>query len=190
MKVINILGSPRKKGTSARIAQSFVETAKDRGATVDTYYLNGMDFKGCQACEKCHTKRDHCILKDELTPLLEAMATSDIALFSTPVYYGDTSGQFKTFFDRTWSHVKPNFMEDLENASRLPKGKSAVFILSQGDVAQNHTDIIDRYSNFLKLYGYDLKIIRATDLVTGEPDADVSQAQAQAVKIAEELINP
>ncbi len=188
-KVMSILGSPRKKGTSARIAKAFTDTAESLGAEVEKYYLNGMNYKGCQGCEQCHSKLDHCILKDDLKNVLDGMHSADIILFSTPVYYGDTSGQFKQFFDRTWSHVNYNPQADPIASSRLPKGKTALFILSQGDVAQKHQDIIDRYKPFFDLYGFDLKIIRATGLFSGEPDADVSSAQNEAVDYAKSLFN-
>ncbi len=187
-KVLSILGSPRKKGTSARIAKSFTDTVENLGAEVEEYYLNGMNYKGCQGCEQCHSKLDHCVLKDDLKNVLDGMHSADIILFSTPVYYGDTSGQFKQFFDRTWSLVNYDPQADPIASSRLPKGKTAIFILSQGDVAQRHQDIIVRYKPFFDLYGFDLKIIRATGLFSGEPDADVSLAQNEAINYSKSLI--
>jgi len=187
MKVINILGSPRKKGTSSRIAESFTDVMEKKGAHVEHFYLNGMTYKGCQGCEKCHTQQDKCILKDDLTTVLDAMRTADVTVFSSPVYYGDISGQFKSFFDRTWSHVAVDPESENPYSSRLPEEKTAVFILTQGDVETKHEDVLERYSFFLDLYGYDLKTIRATSLMTGRLDGDVSSAQDEAVKLAEML---
>ena len=187
MKVINILGSPRKKGTSSRIAQTFTDAMEKKGAQVEHFYLNAMTYKGCQGCEQCHTKQDKCILKDDLTAVLDAMRTADVTVFSSPVYFGDISGQFKSFFDRTWSHVAIDYENEDPFTSRLPEGKTAVFILSQGDVEANHGDIVERYRSIFDRHGYDLKIIRATALMSGRPDEDVSQAQNEAAKIAETL---
>ena len=188
MRVINILGSPRRKGTSSRIAESFTAEMEKQGAEVDHFYLNGMSYKGCQGCEKCHTKQDSCILKDDLSAVLDTMRTADVAVFSSPVYYSDISGQFKMFFDRTWSHVEVNYENENPFSSRLPAGKTALFILTQGDVESKHGDIIERYSTFLQMYGYDLKVVRAASLLSGSPDEDVSAAQQQVVKIAQDLM--
>jgi len=188
MKVISVLGSPRKEGTSSRIAQAFTDTMKKKGVEVERFYLNRMTYKGCQGCEKCHTKQDKCILKDDLTPVLNAMRSSDVAVFSSPVYYGDTSGQFKSFIDRTWSQVAVDYENENPYTSRLPEGKTAVFILTQGDVEAKHEDVIERYRFFFELYGYDLKVIRATSLMTGRPDENVSTAQDEAAKLAETLL--
>ncbi|MCG8618383.1 MAG: hypothetical protein MI802_19370, partial [Desulfobacterales bacterium] len=73
-------------------------------------------------------------------------------------------------------------------SSRLPSGKTAIFILSQGDVEEKHGDIVERYQAFFELYGYDLKVIRATGLMSGAADADVSDAQAEVREIATSLL--
>lgn len=190
MRVINILGSPRRKGTSARIAKSFTDAAEGFGAQVDSFYLNGMHYRGCQGCEQCHRKSDHCILKDDLTAVLDEMRTADIALFSSPVYLGDVSGQFKQFFDRTWSHVAVDFEKENPYTSRLPHGKTAVFIICQGDVdKEKHIDIVERYTEVFHWLGYDLRVIRTTGLMDPSPDADVSSSQKKAIELAHELLN-
>ncbi|OBQ46004.1 flavodoxin family protein [Halodesulfovibrio spirochaetisodalis] len=188
MKLINILGSPRKKGTSARIAESFVEAAKIHGAQVDNFYLNNMDYRGCQGCEQCHTKADKCILKDDLTVVLDKMRSAEIAVFSTPVYMGGTSGQFKQFIDRTWSQVAVDYTSEQPFSSRLPDGKIAIFILTQADVEEKHTDIVERYTEIFGLYGYDIRVIRSAGLIDGRSDADVSAAQEKIVMLAHELL--
>jgi multimeric flavodoxin WrbA len=187
MKVISILGSPRKNGTSARVAKAFTDVAAAKGADVKEYYLNGMDYRGCQGCEKCHTKLDKCVLKDDLTPLLDEMHTADVLVYSSPVYYLDTSGQFKTFFDRTWSHVHVDYSKAEFYTSRLPAGKKAVFILTQADAEEKQKHIVDRYSMFMDIYGLECTFVRGTGLPMTGPDVDVSDAQAEAVKIAESL---
>lgn len=187
LNVLNIMGSPRKKGTSARIAASFTEAASQQGAEVEHVYLGGLDYKGCQGCEYCHSTAEHCVLKDELKPVLDAMRTADITVFSSPVYFGDVSGQFKSFFDRTWSHVTVDYSQSFPFSSRLPEGKTAVLILSQGDTEQKHLDVVERYSEFLTLYGYDLRVFRVTES-SGAPDADVSGLQQEAAALAKQLV--
>lgn len=187
MKIINILGSARKNGTSARIAQAFTETAAHMGATVTDYHLNSMQYRGCQGCEGCHTRSDRCVLRDDVTAVLDDLYSADIAVFSAPVYFGDTCGQFKMFYDRMWSLINTEVATDDDNRSRLPPGKTAVLILSHVDTAGAHSDILDRYSMYLELYGFDVRIITASNIRI-QPNTDISIAQNDAAGLARELL--
>ncbi len=187
IEIINLLGSPRKNGTTARIAKAFTETAERRGAVIANYYLNGMQYRGCQGCEGCHTRSDKCILLDDATEILDKMFTADIVLFSSPVYFGDTCGQFKSFYDRMWSLIQPNYFENPENPSRLPPGKTAILILSQAASHDSHTDVVERYKMYLGTYGFSIKTIVATELDM-LPNTDISNYALQAENMARELI--
>ena len=187
MKIISILGSARKNGTSARIAQAFTETAAQMGATVTDYHLNAMQYRGCQGCEGCHTRSDRCVLRDDVTAVLDDLYSADIVVFSAPVYFGDTCGQFKMFYDRMWSLITTDVAADDDNRSRLPPGKTAVLILSHIDTAGAHSDVLDRYSMYLELYGFDVRIITAAGIRI-QPNTDVSAFLNDAVGLARELL--
>ena len=186
MKVVAVMGSPRKKGTSARIAAAFLEEARKEGAEISTYHLNRMDFRGCQGCSACKEKLEQCALKDDLTPLLEEMDTADVTVFASPVYFYDVSGQFKCFFDRTYSLLKPDFMTN-PAPSRLAPGKKALLVIAQGDEGEEkHKELVGKYHLFLTLYGYDAKVILATGLGV-DAKADVSAWTEEAQALAREM---
>ena len=42
----------------------------------------------------------HCTVNDELKPLLESIEQSDVIVLGSPVYYGNLSGQMRSFTDR------------------------------------------------------------------------------------------
>ncbi len=187
MEILNILGSPRKNGTSARIAQAFAETAERRGADIHSYYLNGLQYRGCQGCEGCHTRSDKCILRDDATEILDRMYTADVVVFSSPIYFGDASGQFKLFYDRMWSLIGPDYKENPENAGRLPKGKTAVLILAQVARSAEHEDVLDRYTMYLEMYGFKVTPIVAKGLDM-MPNTDISPFAREAEQLARELV--
>ncbi len=53
MKIIAVLGSPRSNGNSAFIARHFLETARKLGAETQSFALNTLTYRGCQACRAC-----------------------------------------------------------------------------------------------------------------------------------------
>ncbi|MGC8605074.1 MAG: flavodoxin family protein [Desulfomonilaceae bacterium] len=149
MKIVAILGSPRAKSNSSGLAYKIIDRAKALGAESEVFTLNKLQYKGCQACETCKTKLDHCVLKDDLTPALNAIHQANAVIMASPNYFGDVSGQFKSFFDRTYSFLNPDF------SCRFPAGKSSVFIFSQGQPDLNlYTDVYPRYEMWLKRFGF------------------------------------
>lgn len=165
MKIACIMGSPRKDGNSASIAQSFIETAEARGASVQTFYLNDLSFKGCQACMKCKTAVEKCVVSDALAPVLEAVTGADILLMASPVYFGQITGQLKCFIDRTYSFLKPDYMTN-NNPSRLNTGKKCVFVLTQGNPnTEMYADVYTNYATFLKWFGYEMHCIRGIGMI-------------------------
>ncbi len=149
MKVLVVCGSPRKNGNSQAMTQQLMEALRAKGADIETHYLHGMNFKGCPGCNACKTAAEACIVQDDLTSVLDSCQQIDVLILASPVYFGKISGHLKCFFDRTYSFLNPDF------SSRLPSGKKAVIILSQGhpDAALS-SDIYSRFKHWLKVYGF------------------------------------
>jgi multimeric flavodoxin WrbA len=186
MKIVVVVGSPRPEGNSALLAQRLLDAAEGLGAEVRKFFVNKMDFEGCQGCESCKTTSDRCILEDELTEVLEAIKKADILVLASPVYFGDISGRLKCFFDRTYSYLNPDF------SSRLPSGKKAVFILVQGEPDEGEfNDIFPRYERWLKLYGFSpIYRLRATGVRAPGDINRETRILEQAAALGRELMTP
>ncbi|MGA3113042.1 MAG: flavodoxin family protein [Syntrophobacteraceae bacterium] len=183
MKIVCLLGSPREKGNSAVIANRFCDTAEGLGAEVKTFTLNNLQYRGCQACMACKTKLDRCALKDDLAEVLEAVRETDVLVLASPVYFGDVSAQLKTFMDRTFSYLVPDFMTN-PRKSRLAPGKKLVLILAQNNPDQrNFADIYPKLQFFTQAYGGfgESHLIRAVGV--NEPGEVVSHEDV--MKLAE-----
>lgn len=186
MKIVAVLGSPRPQGNSAGLAQRLLDAAEGLGAEVQRFFVNKMEFKGCQGCEECKTKSDRCVLEDELTPVLEVIKQADALVLASPVYFGDISGRLKCFFDRTYSYLNTDF------SSRLPRGKKAVMVLVQAQPEESEfNDIFPRYERWLRLYGFaPVHLLRATGVK--EP-GDIDQqgpVLKKAAALARDLVRP
>ncbi|WP_027184505.1 flavodoxin family protein [Desulfovibrio inopinatus] len=185
MNVVTVLGSPRKEGNSSSIAMAFTRKAQSMGAHVSVYYLNGMNFQGCQGCMSCKKQHEHCILKDDLTALLEDIVEADAVVMASPIYYHTVTGQFKTFFDRTFSFLKPNFF-NRPDPCRLPQGKKGLLILSQGQGETEFHDVVDQYQYFMEAYGMgERHVIRAVKLVESSSAEDRQLYVDEAVALAQ-----
>jgi multimeric flavodoxin WrbA len=188
MKIVCLLGSPRPKGNSALIADRFCRAAEAVGAEVQTFPLNKLKYRGCQACMTCKTKLDRCVLKDDLTQVLDAIRDAQVLVMASPIYYGEVSSQLKAFIDRTFSYLVPDFHTN-PHPSRLAPGKKLVMILAQGDGEQLYADVFPRYESFFRWYGFeDNHLLRACGVFApGEVEGRqeiMSRAEELARKIA------
>ena len=125
MKIVALLGSPRPEGNSAVLAQTFLDSCRSRGADVETYSLNKMSYQGCQACMGCKTKAESCVLKDDMTPVYDAIRQADVVLLASPVYFGDFSGQLKSAYDRFYAYLDTELLP----AGCQPANRRSSFLL-------------------------------------------------------------
>lgn len=112
MKILVLLGSPRKKD-SYKIIEQVEERMKQKGE-VDFEYirLNKLHIEECKGCELCFVKGEaHCPLKDELGLLVQKLKEADGIIFTTPVYACHITGSFKKVVDRlSYLFHRPEFI--------------------------------------------------------------------------------
>ena len=104
-KIVIIDGGPRKNFNTASMLQKFADGASSvsNDIEVKTVRLYGMDYKGCMSCMGCKIKgkaSNVCKFKDPLTPVLEEIAGADGLVLGSPIYFGDVTGQMRTFLER------------------------------------------------------------------------------------------
>lgn len=103
-KIMVVIGSPRRKGNSATLAQRVAVGAKDTGAQVETFFLHAMDIRPCTACDACRTKlKKDCIIKDDMKRLYPKMKAADGIVIASPIYWFTVSAQTKLFMDRWYA---------------------------------------------------------------------------------------
>ena len=104
-KIMIIDGGPRKTFNTASMLQKFAEGATSVSSDIEvkTTRLYGLDYKGCMSCMACKIKgkaSNVCKFKDALTPVLEEIAEADGLVLGSPIYFGDVTGQMRTFLER------------------------------------------------------------------------------------------
>lgn len=183
MKVVALFGSPRANGNTATLTKAFNKTAEELGADVQTFLLNQLNTKGCQACDACKTKTDHCVVKDDLANVLESVKNADVLVAATPIYFADVSAQFKIFVDRCYSYLEP--FETMPEASRLKAGKKFVLITAQNRGEDMFADVCTKYRMIFEFLGFqETHLIRGCDLM--EADALKTKNRQDLIDLSEE----
>lgn len=96
---VGIAGSPRRRGNSSSLLNAYLEGTASAGFETQFVYLNGLTYKGCQACDRCVNGRS-CLVDDDLNEVFPLLERAAIWAMASPIYYDGVSGQLKTFYDR------------------------------------------------------------------------------------------
>lgn len=126
MKVLGFVGSPRAGGNTATLVTQVLAGAKETGADVELIQLPSLNIGGCQGCKFCKS-HETCRFDDDMQALYTKIREADRLVFGTPVYFSQMTGQMKLFIDRLYALI------DAEYKPRIPAGKKAAVIITQGD---------------------------------------------------------
>lgn len=131
MNVIAVNGGPRKGWNTATLLKSALEGAESAGAQTQLIHLYDLDYKGCTSCFSCKRKGNTCeglcAVRDDLRPVLEAVLQSDTLIVGSPIYFGDVTGETRSFLERL---LFPSCSYDEFGRSVVPRPVSCGLILT------------------------------------------------------------
>ena len=119
LKVLGLVGSPRRGGNTDLIVQAVLEGAAANRNPTEKTYLYDLIIEPCIDCKACKKTPHQCILQDDMPKLYPKLATSDVIVFGTPLYWYGPSAKMKLLVDR----FRPLI------ASKALQGKKAVLVI-------------------------------------------------------------
>lgn len=119
MRIMILLGSPHKQGTTAKLAAAFEKGALLAGHSVETVYVPGEKVAPCLSCGVCR-KTGSCAQRDSAPGLIDKLMTADAIVFVSPLYYFNMTAQLKTLIDRFY--MKPALRDTHPKACLLTAG--------------------------------------------------------------------
>jgi multimeric flavodoxin WrbA len=146
-KVLVLLGSPRRKGNSAILADQITRGAKSGKAKVETIYLHGKNIAPCKACFACQKKGSKgCSIQDDMQEIYAKLIESDAWVVASPVYWFTMSAQTKIFMDRCFG--LPAYQKDPF------RGKRIAIAMTYGDEDPFTSGCVNALRAFQDAYGY------------------------------------
>lgn len=103
LKAVVINASPRKFWNTGQMMNAVRIGAESAGARTEYVNLYDIDYKGCRGCLACKRKgaeRCRCYWNDGLTPVIDAILSSDAVFLGSPIYLGQPNSQFRALFER------------------------------------------------------------------------------------------
>ncbi len=100
MKVLGIVGTPRRGGNSEVLLKAFLEGAASGGAEVEEILLREKKISPCLEIYHCF-KDGTCPIKDDMRELYDKLLEADVVALSSPIFFYNVSAQAKAMIDRT-----------------------------------------------------------------------------------------
>ncbi len=102
MKVVGIVGSPRRGGNTEILTQIALEEIKKEGIETELISLAEKRIAPCDGCRSC-IETGKCHFKDDFDSVFAKMKEADGIILATPVYYGAATPQIVSLISRFYS---------------------------------------------------------------------------------------
>ena len=102
-RIIAVNAGPRRGWNTDTLIAEASKGAQAAGAEVERFDLFRLErYTGCISCFGCKRERSkgHCVCRDGLTPVLDAIRESDGLIVGSPNYLGELTASFRALYER------------------------------------------------------------------------------------------
>lgn len=102
-KIVAVNAGPRKGWNTDTLIDEAIKGAESKGATVEKFDLFRLEkYTGCISCFGCKREKNkgHCVCKDGLTPVLDAIREADGLIIGSPNYLSEMTASFRALYER------------------------------------------------------------------------------------------
>ena len=99
MKVLGIMGSPRRQSNTDILLDKALEGAKEAGAEVEKVLVSKLKISPCLEIYACR-KDGNCAIRDDMQSLYKKLLEADHIIFASPIFFYGITSQAKAIVDR------------------------------------------------------------------------------------------
>ena len=181
-RILVLIGSPRKHGNSAKLAETAERAAKQAGASVERVFLHDLAVSPCNGCGACRETVDSpCVLNDDMTLLYAQLREADAILIATPIYSYDMTAQTKLLIDRLYAmgSREGNALTGKRFGFIIVYGASNLFTSGAATAMRCFHDTFDRKASWMRM-------VHGTATAAGDA-ADNREFMASAEQLGADL---
>lgn len=148
-RIIAVNAGPRKGWNTDTLISEAIKGAESVGAEVERFDLFRLErYTGCVSCFGCKKEKNkgHCIYRDGLTPVLDAIRESDGLIIGSPNYLSEMTASFRALFERL---VFQSLTYNVENPTCNQKTVPVLLIMTSNAPDTLYADLLARYQQVL-----------------------------------------
>ena len=102
-RIVVVNAGPRKGWNTDTLITEAAKGAESAGAVIERFDMFRMEkYTGCISCFGCKKEKNkgHCVCRDGLTPVLDAIRESDGLTIGSPNYLSEMTASFRALYER------------------------------------------------------------------------------------------
>ena len=164
-KIIAVNSGPRTGWNTDTLISEASEGARSAGAEVERFDLYRLErFTGCVSCFGCKKEvyQGHCVCKDALTPVLDAIRESDGLIIGSPVYLSGLTAAFRALYERL---VFQNLTYNRETPCCLERPVPVLLIVTSNARDTAYPDMLQSYEQMLGRFVGPAEVLVSGDIL-------------------------
>ena len=148
-KIIAVNAGPRMGWNTETLIREASNGAESEGAAVERFDLFRLErYTGCISCFGCKKERfkGHCVCRDGLTPVLDAIREADGLIIGSPNYLGEMTASFRALYERL---IFQNLTYNLENPCCNEHPIPVLIIMTSNAPDTMYADLVNGYKQVL-----------------------------------------
>lgn len=188
-RLLILVGSPRRNGNSATLAESVRVGAESAGSRVTVRHLDDHLGAFLRDCRICRREDGECSIEDGFRKLFfEDFLPADGVVFCSPIYWYGLSAQTKVFFDRTFCYYAASYPESAAVIRRMSRKRIGLVLASEETYPGAALGIVHQVQEYSRYTRSDfVGLVRGIGNRRGEVTADPGDAVAEAARLGLEF---
>ena len=131
-KLLILVGSPRRNGNSAVLADAVKRGAEEGGSRANLLFVDDFIEGFLRDCRKCRLANGECSIEDNYRSLFQDyFLEADGVVFCTPIYWYGMSAQMKAFFDRSFCYYAASYPKSDEVVKKMMQKRIGLVLVSE-----------------------------------------------------------
>ncbi len=151
-KIIAVNAGPRMGWNTETLISEASKGAASAGAAVERFNLFKLErFTGCISCFGCKREKNkgHCVCRDGLTPVLDAIRESDGLIIGSPNYLGEMTASFRALYERL---IFQNLTYNLETPCCNPRPLPVLLLMTSNAPDTVYLGLLKNYQQTLSRF--------------------------------------
>ncbi len=150
--IVAVNAGPRLKWNTDTLIMKAVEGAESQGASVQKFDLFRLEkYTGCISCFGCKKEeyKGHCVCRDGLTPVLDAIRRADGLIIGSPNYLSELTASFRALYERL---IFQNLTYTIEKPCCNERPIPVLLIMTSNAPDNMYLDMLKNYQQVLSAF--------------------------------------